>query len=210
MREAAGRRYARLVNEQADLPDLILIDGGIGQVNAVKGVLDSLNLDIPVAGLAKRDEEIYRPGDSVPMLLPKRSDALRLLQRIRDETHRFATSRNQRLRTKENTVSIFAELPHIGEKRSRTLMKTFATLEDLAVAEEAAIAQALHVRAPEAAEILMAAKGLLEQRRTQQAETRRLLKVSASTVQEAASRQRDSDLADSALEAAEKSPDYTI
>ena len=99
MREATSRRYTRLLNEQADLPDLILIDGGIGQVNAVQGVLKSLNLDIPVAGLAKRDEEIWLPGASSPVCLPKRSDALRLLQRVRDETHRFATSRNQALRT---------------------------------------------------------------------------------------------------------------
>jgi excinuclease ABC subunit C len=103
MREAATRRYTRLINEQADFPDLILIDGGIGQVNAVSGVLTSLALDIPIVGLAKRDEELYLPGNSTPISVPKRSDALRLLQRVRDETHRFATSKNQALRTKENT-----------------------------------------------------------------------------------------------------------
>ena len=91
MREAATRRYSRLSNENADLPDLILIDGGIGQVNAVDGILKMLNLDIPIAGLAKRDEEIWRPHASKPICLPRRSDALRLLQRVRDETHRFAT-----------------------------------------------------------------------------------------------------------------------
>ena len=123
MREATTRRYTRLVNEQADLPDLILIDGGLGQVNAVEEILNSLGLDIPVAGLAKRDEEIYLPGNSTPINLPKRSDALRLLQRVRDETHRFATSRNQRLRTKENTDSIFLELPGVGEKRAVALQK---------------------------------------------------------------------------------------
>ena len=131
MREAVARRYTRLLNEQADLPDLILIDGGIGQVNAVQSVLSALQLDIPVAGLAKRDEEIYRPGNSKPIHLPKRSDALRLLQRVRDETHRFATSRNQRLRTKENTVSVFAGMPHVGDKRARSLMLTFTSPEQL-------------------------------------------------------------------------------
>lgn len=131
MREAVARRYTRLLNEQADLPDLILIDGGIGQVNAVQAVLSALQLDIPVAGLAKRDEEIYRPGNSTPMSLPKRSDALRLLQRVRDETHRFATSRNQRLRTKENTVSVFAGMPHVGDKRARSLMLTFTSPQQL-------------------------------------------------------------------------------
>ena len=131
MREAVARRYTSLLNEQADLPDLILIDGGIGQVNAVQSVLSALQLDIPVAGLAKRDEEIYRPGNSTPIRLPKRSDALRLLQRVRDETHRFATSRNQRLRTKENTVSVFAGMPHVGDKRARSLMLTFTSPEQL-------------------------------------------------------------------------------
>ena len=131
MREAVARRYTRLLNEQADLPDLILIDGGIGQVNAVQAVLSALELDIPVAGLAKRDEEIYRPGNSTPICLPKRSEALRLLQRVRDETHRFATSRNQRLRTKENTVSVFAGMPHVGDKRARSLMLTFTSPKQL-------------------------------------------------------------------------------
>jgi excinuclease ABC subunit C len=123
-----------------------------------------LGLDIPIAGLAKRDEEIWRPHASKPICLPRRSDALRLLQRVRDETHRFATSRNQNLRTKENTVSVFASLPHVGEKREKILIKTFVTLEDLAAAQEAQIAQALNVKADIATEILLAARAALEKR----------------------------------------------
>lgn len=164
MREAATRRYSRLKNENAELPDLILIDGGIGQVNAVDGILKALDLDIPIAGLAKRDEEIWRPHASKPLCLPRRSDALRLLQRVRDETHRFATSRNQNLRTKENTVSVFAELPHVGEKREKLLLKEFTTIENLANAQESKIAQVLHVRAQEAGEILLVAKELAAKR----------------------------------------------
>ena len=164
MREATTRRYSRLSNENADLPDLILIDGGIGQVNAVDGILKMLNLDIPIAGLAKRDEEIWRPHASKPICLPRRSDALRLLQRVRDETHRFATSQNQNLRTKENTVSVFASLPHVGEKREKILIKTFTTLENLAQSEEAKIAQALGVRSDIATEILLAARTENEKR----------------------------------------------
>ena len=209
MREATSRRYTRLVNEQSDLPDLILIDGGIGQVNAVEGVLKALNLDIPVAGLAKRDEEIYRPGDSTPICLPKRSDALRLLQRIRDETHRFATSRNQTLRTKENTVSIFLQIPGVGEQRARILTKTFTTLGMLADAEEAQIAQALHVRAQEASEILLAAKRLSEQRNTKKAEEMESLQASGTTSARAAEAQYTDDLASQALDAAEGSPSFT-
>ena len=132
MREASARRYSRLVNDGLPLPDLILIDGGIGQVNAVQGVLDALDLDIPIIGLAKRDEEIYLPHDSTPISLPKRSDALRLLQRVRDETHRFATSRNQELRTKANTgVLEFTKLPHIGKKRAALLNANFGTIQGL-------------------------------------------------------------------------------
>ncbi|MFA6855825.1 MAG: excinuclease ABC subunit UvrC, partial [Treponema sp.] len=203
MREAVSRRYTRLVNEQADLPDLILIDGGIGQVNAVEGVLRTLNLNIPVAGLAKRDEEIYRPGDSTPVCLPKRSDALRLLQRVRDETHRFATSRNQNLRTKENTVSIFLQIPGIGEKRARTLTKTFTTLENLAQAEEAQVAQSLHVRAQEAADILISAQQLNKTRIEKKAEEMEALRISGTTVQKAAEAQYTDNLASQALDAAE-------
>ena len=115
MKEATTRRYTRLLNEKAELPDLIMIDGGIGQVNAVKEVLTALDLDIPLVGLAEKNEELYRPGNSTPMVLPRRRDALRLLQRVRDETHRFATTQNQKLRSKENIVSRFEKLPNIGK-----------------------------------------------------------------------------------------------
>ena len=200
MREAATRRYTRLVNEQADLPDLILIDGGLGQVNAVEEILNSLGLDIPVAGLAKRDEEIYLPGNSTPINLPKRSDALRLLQRVRDETHRFATSRNQRLRTKENTDSIFLELPGVGEKRAVALQKKFITLEALAGAEESAIAQCLHIKnASEAADILLAAKQLLAARQKKQEIQKQSLGAAGTTKEKAAEAGYISSLVDEAM-----------
>ena len=200
MREATTRRYTRLVNEQADLPDLILIDGGLGQVNAVEEILNSLGLDIPVAGLAKRDEEIYLPGNSTPINLPKRSDALRLLQRVRDETHRFATSRNQRLRTKENTDSIFLELPGVGEKRAVALQKKFITLEALAGAEESAIAQCLHIKnASEAADILLAAKQLLAGRQEKQDLQKKSLGVAGTTKEKAAEAGYISSLVDQAM-----------
>lgn len=195
MREAATRRYTRLLNDGDELPDLILVDGGIGQVNAVEDVLRALDLDIPVAGLAKRDEEIFRPGDSTPISLPKRSDALRLLQRVRDETHRFATSRNQRLRTKENVVSAFAALPGIGPKRERALIQKFVTIENLAAAQEAQVAQALGVKADKAAEILMAARRL-SQERNQKKEAQALsLKEAGSTKEIAAHNEWISTLA---------------
>lgn len=208
MREATARRYTRLVNENAELPDLILIDGGIGQVNAVKGVLQSLNLSIPIAGLAKRDEEIYRPNDSVPVSLPKRSDALRLLQRIRDETHRFATSRNQNLRTKENTVSIFCELPHVGEKRAKQLMQTFTTLENFCNATQESISAVLKTTEQQTNEIMEKAKALLNLRNEKKEKTNEILKFAATTRQKAEKNSYVSDLAKAALIAAESEPEY--
>ncbi len=198
MREAVTRRYTRLLNEGSELPDLLLIDGGIGQVNAVEGVLRALDLDIPVAGLAKRDEEIYRPGDSTPISLPKRSDALRLLQRVRDETHRFATSRNQRLRTKENVVSAFSQISGIGPKREKILIQKFVTIEGLAKAQEAEVAQALNVKAEKAAEILMQARRLSKEREAKKEEQMKSLKEAGTTKEIAAHNEYISSLADMA------------
>ncbi len=200
MKEAVSRRYTRLLNEQQDLPDLILIDGGIGQVNAAEGILQSLDLDIPIIGLAEKNEEIYLPGNSTPLILPRRSDALRLLQRVRDETHRFATSKNQKLRTKENTESPLLQIPNIGEKRALLLQKEFTTLENLCNQEESKVAQLLHIKADEATDILLNAKNLLE-KQNQQKEIQKLsLGHEGTTKEKAAESQIISNLADLALE----------
>lgn len=119
MREATSRRYTRLLNEGSELPDLIMIDGGIGQVNAVHGILQSLGLDIPIVGLAEKNEDLYLPGNSTPIQLPKRSDGLRLLQRVRDECHRFATTQNQKLRTKYVT----GDATPVAEKKKKKLLE---------------------------------------------------------------------------------------
>ena len=200
MREAVSRRYTRLLNEQSELPDLILIDGGIGQVNAVEGILHALNLDIPIAGLAKRDEEIWLPHASEPISLPKRSDALRLLQRVRDETHRFATSRRAALQTKENTVSIFESLPNVGTKRAHALTKKFVTLESLASAQESEIAECINVSANEAAQISIEAKKLFSEQSEKKQSQMRSLKESGTTKEIAAHNQYISKLADLASE----------
>lgn len=163
MREAASRRYVRLKNEGKELPDLILIDGGIGQVNAVAGVLKALELEIPVAGLAKRDEEIWLPQSSEPVKLLKNSDALHLLQRVRDETHRFATSKNQILRTKENTVSAFSKIFGVGKAREKILLKEFGTLENLTSSSVQKIAETLKVHTDAAEKILESSKKLMEE-----------------------------------------------
>ena len=130
------------------------------------------------------------------------------MQRVRDETHRFATSRNQRLRTKENTKSIFLELPGVGEKRALLLQRKFLTLEALAAAEESAVAQCLHVRADEAADILMKARDLNGMRNEKKALQKLSLGVAGTTKEKAAEAQYISDLASQALAAAENTPDY--
>lgn len=199
MKEAVSRRYTRLLNENAELPDLLLIDGGIGQVNAVDSILQTLGLDIPIAGLAKRDEEIWRPHTSQPICLPKRSDALRLLQRVRDETHRFATSRNQELRTKENTISVFSKIPGIGAKREAMLIKKYGTLASLAATSEADVAQTLGIRADAASEILLNAKKLYIEQKEKQEKQKESLGMAGTTKEKAARLQINHNLAAMAL-----------
>ena len=158
MREAVARRYTRLLNEAAELPDLIMIDGGIGQVNAAKTVLDALELDIPLVGLAEKNEELYRPHINKPIVLPRRSAALRVLQRVRDETHRFANTRNNRLRSKEELHLQFEQLPHIGEKRAARLLRSFSSIEKLAAASVEAAAAAARITQAQAEEVIAAAR----------------------------------------------------
>jgi excinuclease ABC subunit C len=216
MREVTTRRYSRLINEGADLPDLLLIDGGIGQVNAVKGVLDALGADIPVIGLAKQDEEIYLPGNSQPLRLPRRSDALRLLQRIRDETHRFATTRNQRLRTKENTTLLFESLPGIGPKKAVLLLKNFGSPEKMAAIAKTnegieLIAKAAQVDLPAAQLLADALDGLLAERlaeRARRAETG-ANKETPEDISTLARMAGNAGLPQNAAEAAERERPYT-
>ncbi|WP_318662430.1 excinuclease ABC subunit UvrC [Treponema sp.] len=208
MREATSRRYTRLVNEGSELPDLIMIDGGIGQINAVDGVLKSLGLDIPIVGLAKRDEELYLPHNPTPILVPKRSDGLRLLQRVRDETHRFATTQNQKLRTKFNTQNVFKEITGVGEKRAVILLKKYVTLEDLCAASPSEISEVLNIEQTLAESILNEASGLLKAQNEAKEKAKHSLGASGTTWQKAASTQYTIDLADEALNAADDEPDY--
>jgi excinuclease ABC subunit C len=119
----------------AHLPDLILIDGGKGQLNAARKELEKLNLGhIPVIGLAKEFEEIYRPGASEPLRLSHESGALKLLQRVRDESHRFANTYNAQLRLKRISESILDEFPNIGERRKAALLKKFGSVQRMRIA----------------------------------------------------------------------------
>ncbi|MCX7025107.1 MAG: excinuclease ABC subunit UvrC [Spirochaetes bacterium] len=145
IREAVGRRYLRLLNEEAELPDLVMVDGGIGQANAARGVLDDLELDIPVVGLAKENEELWLPGRKDPVVLPKDSIGLRVLVALRDETHRVATGLNQRLRGKEVGFGVLESVKGIGAAKAARIMQTFGSLAAVAEAEPAYLEKAAGV-----------------------------------------------------------------
>jgi len=146
MAETVRRRYSRLLREQnipsvPALPDLIVIDGGKGQLNAAVAELAALGLErIPVLGLAKEYEEIFRPGESQPLRLSHDSGALKLLQRVRDESHRFANTYNAQLRLKKISESILDEFPGIGGQRKAALLKKFGSVQRLRVASAEEIA----------------------------------------------------------------------
>ena len=155
MREVIARRYTRVLNEKLERPDLILVDGGKGQVGAAKSILNALNLgDIPIAGLAKREEEIFLPGRDDPYRLPETSGALKVLQRVRNESHRFATSLNKRLRNKDLRLSTLENAPGIGPKRAAKLMEEFGSLVKITGASPNRIADACGIGQEKAKQVL--------------------------------------------------------
>lgn len=140
IREAVARRYTKLMNEEAELPDLVLVDGGAGQVSAAREILDSIGLDCDLAGLAKKNEEIYLPDRLEPVILPRDSGALRVLVAVRDETHRFATGLSRRLRGEQLKFSLLEGIEGVGPARAKALMKTFRTIDAIAAASPEDIA----------------------------------------------------------------------
>jgi excinuclease ABC subunit C len=168
MREAVQRRYSRLIRENGELPDLVLIDGGIGQVNAAKGVMGDLGVDIPIVGLAKREEELWLPHAKEALVLSRRSEALKVLQFIRDETHRFATGLNQRLRSKDLFFPTLESVEGIGSRRAAAIMKAFGSVENIAGAEPAEIAERCRVSLASAKAVRAAARLALEDRKAGQ------------------------------------------
>lgn len=151
MREVIRRRYSRVLKEKLPLPDLILIDGGMGQIEAAKDILrNELNLEIPVAGLAKDDKHqtanlLYgEPLEIVP--LARNSQEFYLLQRIQDEVHRFAITFHRQLRGKSMFQSILDDIPGVGEKRKKQLMKHFGSINKM---KEATVEDFIHIGMPE-------------------------------------------------------------
>jgi excinuclease ABC subunit C len=137
MAEAVDRRYRRLLEEEKSLPDMVLIDGGRGQLNAALTALNKLGVDgVTIAGLAKREEEIYVPEREEPIRLDRHDPALQLLQMVRDETHRFAVSSHRRRRSKRMLHSELDDLPGIGEKRRRLLIERFGSVSGVKQASE--------------------------------------------------------------------------
>jgi excinuclease ABC subunit C len=141
MREVVGRRYRRLLEENKELPDLILIDGGKGQLGAAMEALAELGIGHqPIASLAKREEAIFLPGRDEPVLLPRSSPVLQLVQRVRDEAHRFAVGFHRKTRDKRTLHSELDEIPGVGPARRRKLLSVFGSLRGVRAASLAALA----------------------------------------------------------------------
>lgn len=137
MQEIVYRRYKRLKEEGEPLPDLIIIDGGKGQLNAAVEILDQLGLrdKIQIVGLAKRLEEIFFPGDSIPLYLDKNSESLKLIQQLRDEAHRFGITFHRNQRSKSQTTSVLDEIKGIGPQTKQKILSHFKSIKRLEQAE---------------------------------------------------------------------------
>jgi excinuclease ABC subunit C len=133
MEEVVYRRYKRLVDEKKSLPQLIVIDGGKGQLNAALKSLKKLNLEknISIIGIAKRLEEIFFPGDPVPLYLNKNSETLKVIQHIRNEAHRFGIKFHRNKRSGNFLKSELENIPGIGHKSIELLLKKFKTIKKL-------------------------------------------------------------------------------
>ncbi|MFQ6612228.1 MAG: excinuclease ABC subunit UvrC [Fidelibacterota bacterium] len=159
IREVVFRRYKRVKKEQGSYPDLILIDGGKGQLSMAVSALRELGLDyLPMVGLAKRLEEVFVPGESAPRSLAKQSPGLILLRRIRDEAHRFAITFQRQKRGKKALESIFSTIPGIGLKRLQKLLTEFNSVEEIASANVKDIQEKVSVDSNIAEQILKKAK----------------------------------------------------
>ena len=148
MREIVTRRYTRLLEEKAPLPQLIIIDGGKGQLNAATEVLRELNLlgKITIVGLAKRLEEIFYPGDPFPLVLDKTSETLKVIQHLRDEAHRFGITFHRHMRSKGQIVSELDAIKGIGEKTKEALLKKYKSVKRIREAPSAELEELIGKR----------------------------------------------------------------
>jgi excinuclease ABC subunit C len=155
MREIVTRRYQRMLEENVSLPDLVVIDGGKGQLAAAMEAIESLGIKdrLTVVGIAKRLEEIYFPGDSIPLYIDKKSESLRLIQQIRNEAHRFAITFHRNTRSKNFTKTELTGIKGVGEKTAEKLLKHFGSVKKL---KEAPKEEITKVVGPSVAEKLFA------------------------------------------------------
>ena len=153
MKEVLTRRYSRLLQEGQGLPQLIVVDGGKGQLSAAVEVLDELGLrgKIAIIGIAERLEEIYFPGDSVPLYIDKNSESLKVIQHLRDEAHRFGITHHRNRRSKSQVVSALDSIKGVGEKTRTTLLQHFKSLKRI---REASLADITAVIGPAKAQIV--------------------------------------------------------
>ena len=156
MREVVTRRYSRLVEEGQELPQLLIVDGGKGQVTAALEALDGIGLhgQIAVVGIAKRLNEVYFPGDSVPLFIDKNSETLHVIQRLRDEAHRFAITFHRKQRSKSQVHSALDDVPGIGPKTRTLLLRHFKSLKRI---KEASPDELAALIGPAKARVLLAA-----------------------------------------------------
>jgi excinuclease ABC subunit C len=142
MREVVTRYFQRRQTEEKPLPDLIVIDGGKGQLSAAHEALAALDLaERPLVSLAKREEEVFVWGREAPIRMSRRSTALRLLQQIRDEAHRFAVTYNRKRRSMRTVTSELLKVPGIGPVKRRRLLQEFGSIQGVREASQEAIAK---------------------------------------------------------------------
>jgi excinuclease ABC subunit C len=147
MEEVVYRRYKRLLDEKQELPQLIIIDGGKGQLSSALKSIDDLGLrgKIAIIGIAKRLEELFYPGDSVPLYLDKKSETLKIIQHLRNEAHRFGITFHRDQRSKSALNSSIESIPGIGEKTMLTLIKHFKSVKRLKLATEKEISEVIGI-----------------------------------------------------------------
>jgi excinuclease ABC subunit C len=135
------RRFSKALEEGAPLPDLILLDGGRGQLNVGVRVLEALGLDyIPIVSLAKREEEVYHPESLHPIAIDRTSPALHLLQKVRDEAHRFAVTYHKKLRTRRTIQSVLDQIPGVGPRTRTALLRQLGSAKKVREASVAELA----------------------------------------------------------------------
>lgn len=151
MKEVVGRRYARLLKEGKQLPDLILIDGGVGQLGSAMEAMASLGLTaVPMAALAKKEELLYLPGRAEPVVIDHHSPILHLVQRVRDEAHRFAVTYHRKLRTRRTITSSLVSIPGVGAASARKLLAKFGSVDGVRSASAEELRQVVGTRVAEA------------------------------------------------------------